>query len=132
MSLEGSPSGRVQKGTAVIEWRYTYRFSTAKQWRSGNKADRINQSPSKMAVREPFQRDFRALPVEKPRKRTPRDHRTDGTHPDSGTARRLGKRLDPALRHRAQDLVVIAAGNQRLQSDDAARHQIPRRVRKRN
>jgi len=26
MSLEEAPKGRVRKGTAVIEWQYTYRF----------------------------------------------------------------------------------------------------------
>jgi hypothetical protein len=27
MSLEEAPEGRIRKGTAVIEWQYSYRFS---------------------------------------------------------------------------------------------------------
>jgi hypothetical protein len=32
MSLEEAPKGRVRKGTTVIEWLYTYRFSEKLQW----------------------------------------------------------------------------------------------------
>jgi hypothetical protein len=47
MSLGRSPWGRVQKGTAVIEWSYTYRFSTELQWLAPNKRGGVNERAQK-------------------------------------------------------------------------------------
>ena len=51
-----------------------------------------------MAVREPFQRDFPALPVDELRRGASRDHRADGTHRHAGALRGLRERLDAILR----------------------------------
>src|SRR5439155_10835696 len=42
-----SPEGRVQKGTTVIEWRYTYRFSAEMQWLARNKCRGVNEAAFK-------------------------------------------------------------------------------------
>ena len=51
-----------------------------------------------MAVGQPFQRNFPALPIDELRNRASRDHRSDGTHGDAGIPRGVRERLDAILR----------------------------------
>src|ERR1700751_977555 len=77
----------------------------------------------KMAVREALKTNFAALRVEEFRTRYPRDHRADGGHGDPGGVGGLRERGETILRARAQDLVIVAAGNDGLDADAAAREQ---------
>src|ERR1700733_12636439 len=65
----------------------------------------------KMTVREALKANFAALRVEEFRTRYPRDHRADGGHGDPGDAGRSRERRQAILRNGAQDLVIVAAGN---------------------
>ena len=100
MSLEDALTGAFKKARRQSNARHTYRFSAKLQWLAENKAPArwLTRHASKMAVRQPFQRDFPALPVDEFRRRASRDHHADGTHRHAGTLRGLRERLDAILR----------------------------------
>src|ERR1700730_12921716 len=67
-----------------------------------------------MAVGQPFQRQFPALRVEKGGNSRARDDGADRRHRHAGLPRRLDESLETIFRDRAEDFVIVAAGDQLL------------------
>src|SRR3984957_601630 len=74
-----------------------------------------------VAVGEPRQRDRPAMRVQKPGSGGPGDDGAVGSHGHCPKPGILRERLKARLRDRAQDLVILAAGDNRLDADNAAR-----------
>ena len=83
-----------------------------------NRAFRQN---SRNGCRSGVSARFPALRVEKVGASAARDDRADRGHRDAGLPRGLPKASNAIFRERAQDLVVVAAGDQCFDADDALR-----------
>src|ERR1700730_1492843 len=83
----------------------------------------VSANTLEMAVGQARQRDLVPLPVQKPRGRFACDHGPDRGHGHACDRCRTRERLEAILRDGAQNLVVVAAGDDFVDDDGAARQQ---------
>ncbi len=74
---------------------------------------------SKMAVGATLQYDSAALPIEEFRRFSTRNHHADRIQRHAGALGVLYERFDAIFGDRAQDLIIVAAGDQCFDCNDA-------------